>query len=183
MLTTAALFLLLGDPRWDVRDAAEWELVRLVNARPWDYGPRLERLAGQATEPEVAFRMRRPLRVYACWQANSYVPKTVPVWPVCDCYPVAGADRDGRDRQAVRQVLTLDYPAAADRGPYWRSWRAGTERMARQMIREGRTRAEVDALLLRMWRLEIEAGSDCNAQDTLRSWEGRPWAGGYPEVP
>jgi hypothetical protein len=53
--------------------------------------------------------------------------------------------------------------------------------MARRMIREGHTPAAVDALLLRMWKLELRCGSDCRKRAELETWQGRPWAGGYPD--
>lgn len=178
MLYLCCLYALLGSEDYREREYAGRGIVRLVDGWPHLYGPRLAELAARPVSPEVAFRVRRPLAVYANWRANNYVPKSVPVWPVCDCYPVPGPfGLDVRDRSAVARGTW----AGASSGPGWTAWRAGTEQMARGMIRQGESPETVDSLLRRMWVLEKEAGSDCGKRDVLESWT--EWRGGYPEPP
>lgn len=185
VLYLAVLYAGLGSEDWHTREAADRAIVRLVGGRPWVYGPPLARWAGGATSPEVAARARRPCAIYARYRADAYVPRTVPVWPVCDCFPrrvFPGVDL--RDRTAIpceAWGAAPPYDPATDGGPSWHRWRRPTEAMARRLIRDGAPPADVDALLLRMWRLELAAGSDCRRRDALESWAGRPWAGGYPD--
>jgi len=192
MLYLAVLYAMLASPEWETRERAERELIRRVDARPWDYGATLERWAGGATSPEVAARVARPCRVYRTWLAASYVPKGVPVWPICDAYPRRILGCDFRDREAMYPWLYAANPTPGRYGPdavgpYWLQWRRGTEMMTRHMIRRGAEPAAADALLARMWAIEKRYYHDCRGclsdpqRAEVESWASRPWAGGYPE--
>lgn len=183
MLYLMLLYASLASPDWATREYAERELLRRVDACPWLYGESLERWAKDATSPEVSARVLRPCRIYRSWRANRYIPPT-PVWPVCDCYPVAVSfGLDIRDRNAVPPAPCQAFSGPNNCGPYWHRWRKGTEDMARDMIRRGVPAEQVDSLLKRMMALEIQSGSDCNAGPVVASWASRPWAGGYPGQP
>lgn len=180
MLYAACCYCLLASDDYATREYATAALVRLVDGWPQCYGPRVSEWAACASHPEVAFRVRRAVAVYTTYRVNSYVPKGVPCWPCCDFYPVPGSfGLDARDRAAwCREDRLLRGDPAT--GPYWHNYRAGTEREARRLIRDGAAPVEVDRLLQRMWRLELEAGSDCGKREVLESW-GTTWRGGYPE--
>jgi hypothetical protein len=189
MLALIALYAALGDPIWEVRESATDRLVVLVSEHPGHYGPRLIELASGATEPEIAQRVKRPIAVYSRWRINSYVPKSVPVWPICDATFIPTQFGDVRARWIGNDWLSLvphGYGECAEGmttnlacGPYWHRWRRGTELMVRDMLRCGATAEEVDALLLRMWQMEQSVSGDCGeAFKVSEGWVR--WAGGYP---
>lgn len=187
MFLTLALFLSLADDRFDVREHAESELTRLVNERPHIYGSRLAALAPLAADAETRRRVAVPLRAFDAWRAASYVPSGVPVWPICDAYPIEGYfGSDWRDRVTLAPWLSIAWhepqsslasrPEAERAGPRWYCYRRATELWARNQIAEGATPAYVDSTLVRMWKIEVAAKSDCGA--CLEC--GSKWMGGYP---
>ncbi len=181
MLTVAFLYAALCDPHFDRREAAELRLLRLIDRHPAIYGPRLGEWCRGATCPEIRSRTLRILAGYERWRVASYVPATAPVWPICDCWPVAcpvipfGLE-DVRDRCAVPVDSTCKgsvYPAPDyTRGPHWHRYRATTERAIRERLRAGATWEECDAMLSRMWSLEQRAKHDCGASLRLAGWQG-----------
>lgn len=181
MLSFLALYTSLADPRWEVRESAECRLVALIDRSPGVYGPRLAELARGATEPEIAARCRRPLAVYGRWRVVSYVPSTVPVWPICDAVPVPMLYGDARSKLIGMEWYNGGSACAAgcDCGPYWHRYRRGTECMVRHMLMRGASFAECDDLLARMWALERAACGDCGAKwAEAANWTR--WEGGYP---
>lgn len=179
MLYLIALYASLADPRFEVRESATESLTALVSGKPWVYGPRLIALAREATEPEICSRVRRPIAAYDRWRVASYVPATVPVWPAIDCFAVPMMLGDRRCRCLGIEWMDHDVKVEHADPPYWHRYRHATERMARQMIRDGATAAEVDALLLRMWKVEQAHNGDCGAK-WAESANWTRWQGGYP---
>ncbi len=181
MLYFLAAYVALADARWEVREQAESRLLSLVDRHPAIYGPRLAALAREATEPEIVARCRRPLAVYARWRVASYVPATVPVWPICDAVPVPMLYGDARSK--LIGMAWYDTGGACDSGcdcgPYWHRYRRGTERMVRAMLLQGATFEECDGLLARMWSLECAAKGDCG-EKFAESAKWTRWEGGYP---
>lgn len=176
MLHLIALYAGLIDPRWEARESAESQLVSLIERHPDIYGQRLAELAREATEPEVRARCRRPLLVYARWRVASYVPRSVPVWPICDAFPVANPvvpfgmlDVRCKCSWPVEHCST-----ARSGGPHWTAYRQTTERRIRALIGEGMSHADADMLLERMYAIEVRAKCDCNFTP---DWTG--WRGGY----
>lgn len=186
------LYAMLADPVFEVRESASDRILALVDRHPDIYGPRLIALAKESTEPEVRARVRRPINVYQRWRVVSYVPKTVPVWPCVDMMPkplpIVGdircreRGRKAYDDWHANPIDPGHWPAQGqlNQGPYWHNYRAATERMARAMIRDGADASEVDFLLLRMWRIENAAKSDC-ADKWPESSQWNQWLGGYPQ--
>lgn len=181
MLYFIALYTALADPRWEVREEAEQSLIRLVHRHPTVYGPRLAELARNATEPEVVARCRRPLVVYGQWRITSYVPSTVPVWPICDAVPVPMLYGDARSKLIGMAWYNPGGTCATgcDCGPYWHRYRRATECMVRHLLMQGATFEECDSLLARMWALECTAKSDCG-EKWAESAAWTRWQGGYP---
>lgn len=179
MLALLFAYSSLCDPHFDRREAATARLAHLIDRHPMTYGPRLGDLVRGATCPEVRSRAMRVLAGYARWRVYAYVPRGVPVWPICDAYPLpcvvlpAFAMEDVRDRWAMPSCDAP--PGAMLSGPHWGRWRAGTERMVRERLRAGATWEDCDVLVARMWRLEVRARHDCGAVLDVRAW-----AGGYP---
>lgn len=188
------LFALLSDPDFDTRQWATDRLTHLVDRSPWDYGERLAKRTRETQCPEARRRGLLILTSYDRWRANSYVPSTVPVWPCCDMIAAAnpivpfGLAPDVRDRAAGGKWYSSCgsppvFTGGLVPGPYWSEYRRGTERMARRLIVDGATAAEVDAMLLRMWKVEQEARGDCTADRWRESESWTKWEGGYPQPP
>lgn len=181
MLHLMAMYAALYASEWESREAAERELVRLVDRHPSRYGPPLASWARAATEPEVVARCRRPLNVYRRHLANAYVPRSVPVWPICDAMPTGLSGPVALQFPRSAEWLRSGEPCLPElaTGPWWHRYRRGTERMARRMLLDGASEAEVDGLLARMWRLEAEVRGDCDQwAEASASWA--KWEGGYP---
>ncbi len=178
-----ALYAALSDPEFTVRESAQARLSHLVDRHPAIYGPRLAEWCRDCPSPEARRRLLQVLTAYARWKVNSFVPSGVPVWPICDAYPVACplipfALVDVRDR--CRWPVESQ-PGDAG-GPYWTAYRRTTERRVRDMLRDGASFAECDALVGRMWRLEQAAKSDCGEKWAEAAGWTR-WQGGYPRSP
>jgi hypothetical protein len=179
MLYTFALYCSLGSPAYEEREAASDLLCELVRGKPWDYGPRLVDLARGATDPEIYRRVQRPVAIYQNWVVVSYVPKTVPVWPACDMLPMATPWGDVRCKPLGSHWLEFAAGMQWTNAPYWHSYRRGTERMVRQLIRDGASYAECDALLARMWAMEQLVRGD-SGDLWVESVHWTRWEGGYP---
>lgn len=176
MLYLLFLYASLADPNFDVRERATSELARLIESKPWIYGPRLMSLAASSTEPEVAFRVRRPLQSYVHWRSLQYVPSTVPVWPICDATFVPMFLGDVRCRNIGMEWIG---PRIQHDPPYWTSYRKATERMIRRSLRNGATPESCDIALYRMWEVEKKCRGDCGASfSKAEEWKG--WMG-YPK--
>lgn len=178
MLYLIFLYCSLADPSYETREFATDRLCELVSGHPWFYGPRLVELAREASDPEVRFRVRQPIMVYDRWRANSYVPSTVPVWPQSDMYPIPMMLGDARSRRALSDIRS-SLEGRDNTGPRYYYMRRTTEIHARELIMRGATYQEVDALLLRMWKLELADKSDCKLD--LSHLSG--WRGGYLGIP
>jgi len=180
MLYFIALYTALADPVFEVRESASDNLLRLVDRHPAVYGPKLAVLAREATEPEIVARVRIPLACYYRWRFASYVPRTVPVWPIVDAFPVPMLCGDARYKGLTHcWMCWLPSHTALDAGPYWHRYRKGTERMVRAMILDGAEPGDCDDLLSRMWKLEQAAKSDCGDK-FAESEHWTTWQGGYP---
>ncbi len=173
MLTLLFAYAALCDPHFDRREAAELRLSHLIDRHPSTYGPRLGDWCRGATRPEVRSRALRVLGGYVRWRAVSYVPRGVPVWPICDAFPVArpvipfGLE-DVRDRCR----WPVEHRPDASRGPAWTSYRATTEQRVREMLRAGATWEAADEIVRRMWILEQRAKHDCGKVLPAGEWRG-----------
>lgn len=126
------------------------------------------------------------LVAYERWRVNSFVPSSVPVWPCCDCLPLANPfvpfclAPDLRDRCTGQTWLPIRPPFhGSEAAPYWSRFRLGTEAMIRAKLRDGYSPEECDRLLLRMWAVERSVRSDCGDR-WIESEKWKRWAGGYP---
>lgn len=186
MFYLIALYATLGHPDYDRREYATEALIEAVRGTPWYYGPRLCELAKGATEPETLARVRRPIAAWNRWRAAAYVPSGVPVWPMGTCYPyrvrLGVIEYDIRDREALCEEWVDDErgPNFDNLGPEWPQYRKVTENHARLLIATGSTAAEVDALLLRMWKLEQADNGDYGFEWARASKGWNRWEGGYP---
>lgn len=162
MLAICFLFLGLSSPHFEVREASQSTLIRLADRHPREHGPVVGLLVGATQCPEARARGLRVVAAYDRWRVLQYVPKTIPLWPICDSYP--GPEAHHRDKTKLDPWFRL---APEDKvqlkPPAWTRYREATEKYARHLLITGSTEAEVDALLLRMWEIERACGSDCGA--------------------
>jgi hypothetical protein len=175
MLYAACLFASLAHPDFTAREMASTRLARLVSDRPHIYGPAVAHWAVRTESPEARRRAVPMVASWRHWVAVNYVPKTVTMWPICDAYP-----------QSCGALLSIDvrckctWPVESkpsDRGgPYWDGYRRTTEGRVRGLIRDGMSYEDADALMARMWLLEMRALSDCGHLPDLPE----RWMGGYP---
>lgn len=174
------LVALLGHPDFETREWASATLTRLVDGRPWVYGERVKRLSQQSASPEIRSRGRVIASTYDRWRVYSYTPSTVPVFPCCDMMPLPTAWGDVRCRALGMQWWEFGGVFGHEECPYYHRYRRGTERMVRQLLVDGATYAEVDALLARMWAVEVIAQTHWGAagQREIQTWQ--KWEGGYP---
>lgn len=191
LLHLLPLFALLSHPEFEVREHAAAELLHLVDRDPSAYGPLVASLAGSSTCPEQRARSRPIVACYDRWRVNSFVPTTAPVWPCCDMMPLAnpvvpfGLGPELRDRYTGCPWLAGGGSGSADAGPHWHRYRAATERMVRERLRDGWTWEEADRLVGRMWVIEQAARGDCDAakwavSGTWRGWMAYPQCGRDP---
>lgn len=175
MIALLFAYASLGDPLYDVREAAEVRLTHLVSRYPAIYGPRLGEWCRGATCPEVRSRSLRVLAVYDRWRVVSYVPSGVPCWPISDAFPLPCVVLPAFALEDVRDKLRwpLRYSGRSP-GPAWNGYRRTTEENVRERLRAGATWEEADELLARMMKLELRSRSDCGVELQLTGW-----AGGY----
>lgn len=168
MFFAYVLLACLSDPDFEVREAAERQLVAMVDRSPWIYGPIVENWRSLC--PECHRRASRVAVVYCRWKVASIAPREAPVWPICDAYPIAcpvipfGLE-DVRDRSR--------WPVChRDSGPpSWSGYRKTTACRVQDLIREGWSAERASDLVDRMWKLERRDRSDCGL-----AWSsGDPW--------
>ena len=182
MMHVLLLYCSLADPVYETRESAMSQLTHLLDRHPQTTGPHLARWITSCTCPETRRRTLILLGRYDRWRANSFVPSAVPVWPICDAFPVAcpvipfGLE-DVRDR--CRWPVCGSLPSDVG-GPVWTAYRRTTERHVRDLIRQGLSHGAADDLVARMWRLEQASHGDVDAVRWAVSGEWREWRGGYP---
>lgn len=179
VVLVASLFGGLSNDDYATREDADAKLREFIDGWPSRYGPIVTALYAKTESSEARSRAYRILGGYRRWQADNYRPRGVPVWPLCDCYPLSSPDPwvlDGRDRsylreredQARREPLLIGGQGRERGMPIFYSYRRATELHVRGLLAAGTSAAEIDALLQRMWALERASHHD----------SGRDWIGG-----
>lgn len=177
MLFLIFTYSLLSDPVYAVRESASDALLRLVDRHPDIYGPRLEALVREGTEPEIRARAVRPLHAYYRWRANSFVPTGLPCYPICDAYPVQHpAVPFGLVDVRCKCTWPVETAYSDGKGgPTWVAYRRTTEQRVREMLWNGASHDEVRMLLERMMVVERRHKSDCGYDLPDGPWRGGCW--------
>lgn len=182
MLYFLLLYANLGNPVYPERELATERLTKLVAQHPAIYGPFCLKLSATCSCPETAARLRIPLVRYGAWKSKNYTPKTVPVWPSCDCFVrKAGTQwvRHQFDLDDFRNKPVNDDVSCEENYPCWYSYRDATRHYVKSMIGMHRmTESEADTLLLEMWKMEKKVWSF----KTLADWDKDGWQNdGFPK--
>jgi hypothetical protein len=177
LLAVAAL-VAMADDEYHLREWGSRTAGKLVRVAPSTFGPPTAHLADSSPSAEVRSRCGRILGPWRDYVAATYVPSGIPVWPEIDIACWAGiADNFCHWHDAAKDDMP---PGLATEGPWWCSYRRGTELYTRHMIRSGQwTPDTADAMLALAWKRELEYFAVRPEMERIvKTW--RVWSGGYP---
>lgn len=175
MLALLFAYASLADPVYETREAATARLTEQVGRHPAIYGPPLASWVASCSCPETRTRCLLVLTSYTRWRVDSYVPSTVPLFPICDTFPLPNALLPAFTLEDVRDRgrWPVTWHTDSRGGPHWSSYRRTTEAKIREAIRDGMSHDDASELLRRMWHLERRSRHDCG----LTTLEVRGWVG------